>query len=74
MLINKQIPEDTIEGYTPAAAEPAQASERAQAAAPSRFHKTAPEPQTSDDAADTPPSPEAKRLGARFKPRRRRRR
>jgi len=74
MLINKQIPEDMIEGYTLTATEPAQASEPAQAAAPSRFHKTAREPQTSDDPAAASASPAAKRLGARFKPRRRRRR
>ena len=74
MLINKQIPEDTVEGYTPARIESSEPSESAQVAAPSGYRKDAGESEATTNESAAPAAVQVKSLGARFKPRRRKRR
>jgi ATP-dependent RNA helicase DeaD len=73
MLINLQIPPEQIEGYEPSATEPEQEPPSPAARQASRYHLK-PLSTDSSDASSAPASAKPKKLGARFKPRRRRRR
>jgi len=71
MLTNLQIPEEKIEGYEPSPTEP---EDTHPVTAPSRHGKSLPQAASSATATAPSAAVKTKTLGARFKPRRRRRR